>query len=171
MTAEKQKNSDAWYKYKLAQKTNLEDKNKTLTDEANKVSGSMLNQLFIAAGGIVTLASPPLLDPSSTGKLPHYIRWILIGVMTLGMTSIGFGIAQLYIDREFFRERKHLNAVVIKSISQNNMTPKQLNNALITIAAKEDKSPEWLAWAQFGSSALAAVFYMFCMGYIFISAK
>jgi len=166
------KKANIWQQYLEGLQTKLEDSNKDNTSETNEINRSLLNQLFIIAGGIITLMSPFVVTTDILKVLPYGIRCMLMLTILIAMLSLICGIAQFYIDRRFLTRLKKANTVVIKAIGEGTIEgPKHLK----TLLSEQDKigersSDKW-TWAQFATLIIAGVGFIWVMWYIVLVAK
>jgi hypothetical protein len=143
--------------YLLSLQSKLEEANKTFTGEINETNRALLNQLFVAAGGFITLASALLVTKETRDALACD-RGLLVMAIFLSIASLGCGLAQFYIDICFWRAHKKNNAQIVELISEDKIdSPKQLKALLNNQDdAGERSNSGWLI-TQFALLALSAV--------------
>ena len=153
----------------LEQQLKLEEDAKTEVGEANETNRTLLNQLFVMAGGIIALASPILIDPGILGALHHRPRLLLVVAIVGSTVSIGSGFVQLYVELRYFQRSKRLKFAIADKIGRSEVTSiAQLRALVAPIRSKSDKSSDFFTGLQFLSLAVAAVAFVTVMAHMLL---
>lgn len=117
--ATRNKNKDLVDDYLGAYQERLESANRDYVGEGNAVNRALLNQLFVAAGGFITLSTALLVTKETLRAftLSHHAKYVVVGVIALSLASIFCGIAQYRKDSHFLQERRDLNAKLITDVA------------------------------------------------------
>jgi hypothetical protein len=163
--------SKVWRDYLNTQKAKLEDDGKILTDQENQTSRTLLNQLFVTAGGIIALATP-FLFIAPLSNLAPWTRYLLLITIALSACSIMCGLIQLNIDRSFFeRNRAEVNGMIGK-ISEGRIQNYQQLEALYAKSRYFPvNSSNWFERIQFGSLTLSGIGFIIAVGYALVSTR
>lgn len=164
--------TEEFRQYLQRQQKKLESDGLALTTEANETNRSLLNQLFVAGGGILTLSTPILIQQKDLQAIPLYIRTLLAEIIVMAVLSLGFGFAQLFIERRFFEKNKESSSVIVKAIAQGQVRDKWHLAALFAEHQRfPARSSDVFAVLQFIALTFAAIGFVYAMGYILITAN
>ena len=164
--------ANAFDDYAKEFQSRLEEANKSYIGEINESSRALLNQLFVVAGGLITLSSPFVITKDILTQLPSHVRIALLINVLLAAISIGCGTVQFYRDIRFLRKRRDINDGIIKGVSDRII---RTLPQLLKASQQQDKAgmragSGWMI-AQFWLLILAGECFMAVMFYVFIVAK
>lgn len=160
--------------YLLGLKSKLEKANKGFSSEADDVDRSLLNQLFVAAGGFIALSSALLVTKETlhTFTLSGHARYVVLAVVLLSLASIFCGVTQLVMDARYLRKRKAINADIIERISENKIkSPKYLKRLLAKQHKAGERSGSWWMWTQLGCLIVSGIGLIATAIYLLFIAK
>lgn len=158
--------------YFRTHQTKLETDAKIEVCEANETNRTLLNQLFVMAGGVITLSSPIFIDRGILSTIDHSLRWLLVIAIVSATISVASGFAQLYIERQFFRRSKALKLGAAEEIGSGKIRSiASLRELFAKIRRPSDKSSDFFTWLQFISLAIAAIAFVIVMAHILLTVK
>lgn len=156
----------------LKNQIKLEEENKVLLAETNEFNRSLLNQLFVVAGGFITLSTALLVTHETLKAMSPTVRIFLGVAMFSALVSLGFGIAQFYFDIDFLRKRRKANEVVIAGIANRKINTLGSLKKRMNIQDKGGpKSKSWWIFIQFGFLFVSALCILLVTGFILFRAK